>query len=72
MMLSAVIGIAAIAVPVVVVPIRRELGLPTYQWDADLSHPVSVARGLWGVEVGELYSVGSHPCATIRPCPRSC
>lgn len=42
MVIAAVLGIGSIAIPYVVVPIRRHLGLPTYQWDNDPStHPVS-------------------------------
>lgn len=44
MVIAGVFGLSAIAIPYVVVPIRRSLGLPTYQWDADPStHPVSNA-----------------------------
>lgn len=40
MMLSAVIGGAALVLPFVVVPIRRQLGYETYQWDVDpATHP---------------------------------
>ncbi len=46
MMISAVIGGVAIFAPYVVVPIRRNLGLPTYQWDADpTTHPVCRLAG---------------------------
>lgn len=42
MVIAAVLGIGSIAIPYVVVPIRRHLGLPTYQWDNDpATHPVS-------------------------------
>lgn len=45
MMISGVIAAVAIAVPYVVVPIRRKLGLPTYQWDADpATHPVRIRQ----------------------------
>lgn len=41
MVFAAVLGIGSVAIPYVVVPIRRSLGLPTYQWDASpASHPV--------------------------------
>lgn len=35
MMISALLAGTAIAIPTIVVPIRRKFGLPTYQWDAD-------------------------------------
>ncbi len=48
MMLSGIIGLSAIALPFFIVPVRRSMGLPTYQWDADpKTHPVSgAARAL--------------------------
>jgi|APCry1669189665_1035243.scaffolds.fasta_scaffold118096_1 hypothetical protein len=43
MVIAAVLGGVAVSVPVIVVPIRRSLGLPTYQWDADpKTHPVRI------------------------------
>jgi hypothetical protein len=41
MVLSACIAVGAAALPYVLVPIRKSMGLPTYQWDADPeTHPV--------------------------------
>ncbi len=49
MMISGIIAAVAIAIPYVVVPIRRKLGLPTYQWDADpKTHPVRTAAAAAG------------------------
>ena len=45
MVLSTIIGVSALCLPFIVIPIRRSMGLPTYQWDADVeTHPVR-ARG---------------------------
>lgn len=34
-------GVGALGMPFIIVPIRRSLGLPTYQWDANPDdHPV--------------------------------
>lgn len=42
MAMAGVLGAVAIAIPYIVVPLRRSMGLPTYQWDANPeSHPVS-------------------------------
>lgn len=35
MMISALMAGASVALPLIVVPIRKSLGLPTYQWDGD-------------------------------------
>jgi hypothetical protein len=41
MMLSALLAGVAVAIPFVVVPLRRAAGKPTYQWDNDVvEHPV--------------------------------
>ena len=43
MVIAAVLGGVAVTIPIVVVPIRRSLGLATYQWDADpRTHPVCI------------------------------
>lgn len=40
MVLSTIIGVSALCLPFIVIPIRRSMGLPTYQWDADVeTHP---------------------------------
>ena len=40
MAIAGIIAAAALVMPYVVVPLRRALGLPTYQWDADVrTHP---------------------------------
>ena len=40
MALAGLIAAGALALPYVVVPARRAMGLPTYQWDADArTHP---------------------------------
>jgi len=45
MVISACIALGAAALPYVLVPIRKNLGLPTYQWDADPeTHPVSIIK----------------------------
>ena len=42
MAIAGVIAGVSLFMPYVVVPIRRRLGLATYQWDADpATHPVS-------------------------------
>jgi hypothetical protein len=42
MAVAGFIALGALVLPYVVVPIRRSMGLPTYQWDADpKTHPVS-------------------------------
>jgi hypothetical protein len=42
MAVAGIIALGALVLPYVVVPIRRSMGLPTYQWDADpKTHPVS-------------------------------
>ncbi len=49
MMLSLLVGGTALVLPYVVVPIRKRLGLPTYQWDADPNtHPVRARAGARG------------------------
>ena len=41
MMISALLAVGAVSIPFIVVPIRRSLGKPTYQWDSDVdNHPV--------------------------------
>jgi len=43
MAVAGFIAFGALILPYVVVPIRRSMGLPTYQWDADpKTHPVSI------------------------------
>jgi len=40
MAVAGLIAAGALALPYVVVPVRRAMGLPTYQWDADArTHP---------------------------------
>ena len=40
MMIAGIFGGLSIIVPYIVVPIRKSLGLPTYQWDANpKTHP---------------------------------
>ena len=44
MVISGVIAVIGLSLPYVVVPIRRSMGLPTYQWDSDTNtNPVRVA-----------------------------
>ena len=46
MVIAGVIAGVSMFMPYVVVPIRRSLGLPTYQWDANPeTHPVRAAAG---------------------------
>ena len=45
MVISGVIAFVGLVLPYVIVPMRRNAGLPTYQWDADTStNPVRLAR----------------------------
>jgi len=56
MMISAIVAGAAIALPAVIVPIRRKMGLPTYQWDGvAATNPVRFSHGTprkWALVAG--------------------
>ena len=67
MLMATCIGVGALALPAIVVPIRRSMGLPTYQWDADVEqHPVRVYLRSWGAVDGAGRVVG-RKCATNSP-----
>lgn len=62
MAVAGFIALGALVLPYVVVPIRRSMGLPTYQWDADpKTHPVSRFISLL------LFSSTNPPCNSLSP-----
>jgi hypothetical protein len=68
-------GVGGLALPLVIVPIRRAMGLPTYQWDADPEeHPVSAPTGDaaangWGAATAA--RVAAAYCVWVEHVPRA-
>lgn len=63
MVISGVLAFVGLVLPYVIVPIRRNAGLPTYQWDSDTStNPVRSPCAMGGSGAG-------LPCTSPLPSP---